>query len=61
MMQQGKVSFRTCFRTALIPYKHLISLATAVYPSEQGMSFDIAFHHWFLIECLSAVGGHSIL
>lgn len=61
MMQQGKISFRTCLRTASIPYTYLLSLATAEYPSEKGPSFDVAFQHWFLCECLGAIGGHTFL
>lgn len=61
MIRQGKISFRTCFRSASIPYTFLLALASDTYPSERGVTFDAAFEHWFLTECLSVIGGHTML
>lgn len=64
MMGQGRISFRTCSRTARLPGKYIIGLAQTSYPPVPGgepASFDNAFDHWLLCELLNAIGGHSIL
>ena len=64
-MDQGRISFRTCSRTARFPSKYITTvLAQASYPPVPGgepASFDDAFDHWLLCELLNAIGGHSIL
>ena len=64
MMDQGRISFRTCSRTARLPAKYIIGLAQASFPPVPGgepASFDDAFDHWLLCELLNAIGGHTIL
>ena len=64
MMDQGRISFQTCSRTARFPAKYITVLAQASYPPVSGgepATFDDAFDHWLLCELLNAIGGHSIL
>jgi hypothetical protein len=65
MLAEGKVSFRTCARSARLPGSHILQLAQASYPavceSGEPRSFTDAFDHWFLCEILAAIGGHSML
>jgi hypothetical protein len=61
MINQGKISFRTCFQTAHIPASHVLFLASRAYPSAEAASFRDAFDHWMLCEMLSAIGGHTMM
>ncbi len=65
MIAAGKVSFRTCMRSARLPGSYVLRLAQGSYPSSSDSgephTFTDAFDHWFLCEILTAIGGHSML
>ena len=65
MLAAGKISFRTCLKSARLPGSYILGLAHASYPSlsptGEPHSFNEAFNHWFLCEILTAIGGHSML
>ena len=65
MLSAGKISFRTCMKSARLPGPYILGLAHASYPSLSASgephTFSEAFNHWFLCEILTAVGGHSML
>jgi len=65
MLAEGKVSFRTCLRSAHLPGTHILRLAHSSYPSlsagGEPQTFVQAFDHWLLCEILAAIGGHSML
>lgn len=64
MLQSGKICFRTCFRQAYIPLSYLVTLADTQYHTDSDhapRTFQQAVDHWLLCECLSAIGGHSVL
>lgn len=64
MASMGTLSFRTCFRAVRFPASYLVQLATAHYtgiPGSEPASFIDAYHSWFLIEILSAIGNHSMV
>lgn len=51
-------------RLAKIPISYVRSLAAATYPSSNDvelLTFYHAFDHWFLIQLLNAIGGHTII
>lgn len=61
MLAQGKISFRTCTYHAQIPISYLAALARATYsPEVEPHTLLDAIHHWFLVETLGAIGGHSM-
>ncbi|KAF8057836.1 hypothetical protein FPV67DRAFT_1429869 [Lyophyllum atratum] len=62
MVSQGKISFRTCLRTARLPGSHILKLVRADYPDPENPeieTFQKAFDHWFLCEILNVIGRHS--
>lgn len=62
MVAAGKISFRTCMKSAHLPGSYLLGLAQSPYPSlSEPHNFSEAFDHWFLCEILTAIGGHSML
>jgi hypothetical protein len=61
MIRNGKVSFKTCYQTALIPASYVIHLASEDYANDtEPGSFREALHHWFLCEILNAIGNHTV-
>lgn len=62
MMQEGKISFRTCFGEARVPASYLVRLGEKEYQAEsEPASLKAALHHWLLVECINAIGGHSMM
>ena len=63
LASQGKIAFRTCFQRAFLPLSYVLTLASVAYPAAGGepKSFRDAVDHWLLIECLSAIGSHSMI
>lgn len=67
MLAAGKISFRTCMKSApsRLPGSYILGLAHAPYPSLSASgephTFSEAFNHWFLCKILAAIGGHSML
>jgi hypothetical protein len=64
MIQQGKISFRTCFQAVLIPASYVLFLAGKDYAAATGPGpkcFRDAFAHWMLCETLNAIGSHTIM
>ncbi|KAJ7667002.1 hypothetical protein DFH06DRAFT_1185214 [Mycena polygramma] len=66
MMDEGKIAFRTCFRTARIPVIYLIELGRRSYPAQdkEGNSIEPftlhqAVEHWLLVEILGGIGDHT--
>lgn len=61
MAARGVISFRTCYGGIRYPASYVIKLAAQSYnPGEEPSSFQNAFDHWFLIQLLNAIGGHSM-
>jgi hypothetical protein len=64
MLAEGKICFRTCLKAVRIPASYIIKLASSPYPPtspDKPQDFITAFYHWFFIETLAAVGGHSLI
>lgn len=66
MLAEGKICFRTCLKAVRIPASYIIKLASSSYPptspaSDEPKDFVTAFYHWFFIEVLTAIGGHSLI
>jgi hypothetical protein len=65
MIRQGKISFRTCFQTVLIPASYVLVLAGKHYSASatgsEPTSFRDAFDHWMLCETLNAIASHTIM
>ncbi len=62
MAAEGKISFRTCLKSARLPASYVLSLATEISASSQGpQRFQQAFDDWMLCELLNAIGGISML
>lgn len=62
MLRSGKICFRTCFRQAYIPLSYLVTLVNTEYNAEsEPQGLQEAVDHWLMCECLSAIGGHSVL
>jgi hypothetical protein len=61
MAHNGKIGFRTCTQTVLIPTSYIIRLASTLYSaSTEPHSFSDAIDHWLLCEILNAIGNHTI-
>ncbi|KAK6974739.1 hypothetical protein R3P38DRAFT_2811607 [Favolaschia claudopus] len=67
LMALGKISFRTCFRTARIPVSYLNHLASQSYPAKdkdgnetEPFTLQQAIDHWLLVEILGGIGDHSM-
>ncbi len=63
-VSEGKICFRTCFRSAFIPASYVVKLAEQNYEDVtqgQPSSFTDAFEYWILTEILCSIGGHTIL
>jgi hypothetical protein len=67
MMRQGKISFRTCFRSARIPLSHLVDLCSRSYPAKDKGGSNIepftmqqAIDDWLLVEILNGIGDHTV-
>ncbi|KAK6987955.1 hypothetical protein R3P38DRAFT_2574134, partial [Favolaschia claudopus] len=68
LMALGKISFRTCFRTARIPVSYLNHLASQSYPAKdkdgnetEPFTLQQAIDHWLLVEILGGIGDHSMV
>ena len=62
MASQGKIAFWTCFFKALLPISYLEQLVERRSRGEDSFtSLFQAFEHWFLVECLAAIGSHTML
>ncbi|KAF6762168.1 hypothetical protein DFP72DRAFT_1061446 [Ephemerocybe angulata] len=64
LFTQGTIIFRTCFRMAMMPAAHIISLLREHRAATSGptslASFQPVFDRWLLTEALVAIGNHSI-
>jgi len=62
MASQGKIAFRTCFFQALLPISYVEQLVEHHSRGEGGFtSLFQSFEHWFLVECLVAIGSHTMM
>ncbi|KAJ3503361.1 hypothetical protein NLJ89_g8472 [Agrocybe chaxingu] len=62
MMQEGKLSFKTCFKQVRFPLPYIAKLAAADYsPEVEPASFQMAFNHWVLCEVLNGIGDHTMI
>ncbi len=64
LIKEGTICFKTCMRLAKIPVSYIQALAGATYPSSNDpeiLTFYHAFDHWFIIQLLNAIGGHTII
>lgn len=62
MIANGKISYRTCFNVARLPASYIARLhQTAFSADQEPRSFERAFDHWLLVECLAAIGGLTMM
>ncbi|KAK7463010.1 hypothetical protein VKT23_007592 [Stygiomarasmius scandens] len=59
MLDEGKMSFRTCAAVVRIPASYLEKLVRKC--KSEGVPILPRVHHWLLSECLNAVGKHSMV
>ncbi|KAH9929367.1 uncharacterized protein B0H18DRAFT_953554 [Fomitopsis serialis] len=65
-IDEGRISWRTCFREAAIPASYFHRLAELSYGPDTaaaGMpgSLRAAIQNWLLLEILGSIGGHTFL
>jgi len=59
LMQQGKISFRTCFKSVMIPASYILKLASKPYSPFH--TFKNAVEDWLLRETLGAIGHYTVM
>ncbi|KAG6847651.1 hypothetical protein H0H93_006801 [Arthromyces matolae] len=62
MVEQGVISFRTCFHSFRFPASFIAGLARVSYDPEavdKPKSFEQAFDNWLFTACLTSIGEHS--